>query len=108
MHRLAASALAQSMQLRSRTSADVPGMHTLCISPAGPMQVLEVSAGTGRNVPYYGHNTAAVVFSDVSYDMLRRAKAKWEQQQPQYSAAFVLSDVEKLTAKVRSLLPACH
>ena len=72
------------------------------------MQVLEVSAGTGRNIPYYRQGTQSVVFTDVSYDMLRRAKAKWEARQPLYAAAFVLSDVEDLVVKVRNDLLALH
>ena len=48
-----------------------------------------MSAGTGRNVAFYPAAVESVIFSDVSYDMLRMAKAKWEQQERSYAAAFV-------------------
>jgi hypothetical protein len=61
------------------------------------VQVLEVSAGTGRNIGYYSTDVESVVFSDVSYDMLRKAKLQWEAQPRTYKATFVLSDIEALT-----------
>lgn len=60
------------------------------------MQVLEASAGTGRNVGWYSDKVEQVVFTDVSYDMLRRAKLRWEERPRPYDAAFVLSDVQAL------------
>ena len=66
------------------------------------VQVLEASAGTGRNIAWYDDRVKQVVFTDVSYDMLKRAKLRWEERPRRYDAAFVLSDVQALTA-VRSM-----
>lgn len=62
------------------------------------VQVLEVSAGTGRNVGWYPADVRSVLFTDVSYDMLRKAKLAWERQPRTYDATFVLGDVQSLTA----------
>ena len=59
--------------------------------------MLEVSAGTGRNVAYYPSAVQSVVFTDVSYGMLRKAKLKWEKVPRAYDAVFVLSDAQHLT-----------
>lgn len=64
------------------------------------VQVLETSAGTGRNIGYYPAGVEEVVFTDVNEKMLRQAKEKWEsslQDQYQHHATFVVSDVEALT-----------
>ena len=61
-----------------------------------PRQVLEVSAGTGRNFGCYSGEVDHVVFSDISFDMLRQAKLKWETSQHNYTASFMLSDVQSL------------
>jgi ubiquinone/menaquinone biosynthesis C-methylase UbiE len=66
--------------------------------------VLEVSAGTGRNVGSYPATVDSVVFTDVSYDMLRKAKLRWEEKPRQYDATFVLSDVELLTKVQHQIL----
>eukprot|EP00892_Ulva_mutabilis_P011158 jgi/Ulvmu1/8414/UM042_0121.1 len=61
--------------------------------------VLEVSAGTGRNFSCYSNDVEHVVFSDVSFDMLRLAKLKWEAVPSHgFSASFMLSDVNSLAA----------
>ena len=65
--------------------------------------MLEVSAGTGRNVGMYPADVRSVMFTDISYDMLRKAKLEWEQQPRAYDATFVLGDVQALT-KVRTVL----
>lgn len=64
------------------------------------MQVLETSAGTGRNIGYYSGAVDEVVFTDVSEQMLRQAKLKWEKSSPgwyQHRATFAISDIEALT-----------
>jgi len=79
------------MACRLRCHTPRPLATTACLS-----QVLEVSAGTGRNFGCYSSDVEHVVFSDVSFDMLRLAKLKWEASQHDYTASFMLSDVESL------------
>ena len=68
-------------------------------------QVLEVSAGTGRNFSSYSTDVEHVVFSDVSFEMLRLAKLKWEACQPRYAASFMISDVDHLVCTPFHLPP---
>ncbi|KAI9104699.1 S-adenosyl-L-methionine-dependent methyltransferase [Phlyctochytrium arcticum] len=64
--------------------------------------VLEVSAGTGRNIEYYGQNTAikTITLSDVSEPMLHKAWVRYtsyanaKHRLPE--ASFKIMDVQKL------------
>jgi ubiquinone/menaquinone biosynthesis C-methylase UbiE len=65
--------------------------------------VLEISAGTGRNMAYYSRDVERVVFSDLSFNMMQRAKMKWEAQplsQRTYDAKFVVIDSQSMIAQV--------
>ena len=59
-------------------------------------KVLEVCAGTGKNVPYYDpSHVKEVHFLDQSPAMLHQCKEKWEQRRiKDITASFILSSVE--------------
>ena len=66
--------------------------------------VLEVSAGTGRNVQYYRHQHAtSVVMTDTSGDMLWHATQKHEKHNAQLQAKFCLADAQNLLSESSSI-----
>ena len=68
--------------------------------------VLEVSAGTGRNVSYYNpQHATTVVMTDTSRDMLWHAAQKHEKQSPQLQAKFCLADAQNLLSEPSSGIP---
>ena len=68
--------------------------------------VLEVSAGTGRNVSYYQpQHATTVVMTDTSRDMLWHAAQKHEKQSPQLQAKFCLADAQNLLSEPSSGIP---
>ncbi|KAF8460363.1 S-adenosyl-L-methionine-dependent methyltransferase [Kalaharituber pfeilii] len=74
------------------------GMPLLRRSLARRMKgdVLEVSAGTGRNIKYYPINRCnSITFVDTNASMLDQARKNFRERYPQYrSARFILQDAE--------------
>jgi len=58
-------------------------------------RVLEVCAGTGKNVPYYDpEKVKEIHFLDQSPAMLEQCKQKWEKGGKKIPASFIVSSVE--------------
>ena len=61
-------------------------------------KVLEVCAGTGKNVPYYNPSRVTEIhFVDQSPKMLEQCKEKWEKSGKDISAKFIVSSIESLS-----------
>lgn len=64
--------------------------------------VLEVSTGTGRNMPYYKpQHVSSVIMTDTSRDMLWHAVQKHSKQNPKLPATFCLADAQQMLSEPR-------
>ena len=61
---------------------------------------LEVSAGTGRNIPYYNaQQVTSILMTDTSRDMLWHAIQKHHKQAPQLQATFCLANAQHMLSE---------
>lgn len=58
--------------------------------------VLEVSAGTGRNLRYYGKAATSITVTDTSKNMLWHARQQRNQYHADVPVTFYLSDAQRL------------
>ncbi|KAL3133523.1 hypothetical protein ABBQ38_007376 [Trebouxia sp. C0009 RCD-2024] len=58
--------------------------------------VLEVSAGTGRNLPYYSKAARSLTISDTSKNMLWHARQKHDRYSANLPATFCLADAQNM------------
>ena len=82
-----------------------------CGGAATQGDVLEVSAGTGRNLPYYKYDQLdSLTLTDSSKYMLWHANKKFQEKYASKAAAlpvsFLLSDAQQLTAPAAAAVPS--
>lgn len=58
--------------------------------------MLEVSAGTGRNLPYYSKAARSLTISDTSKNMLWHARQKHDRYSANLPATFCLADAQNM------------
>lgn len=66
--------------------------------------VLEVGAGTGRNITYYPKAVRRVVMTDSSQEMLQQARDKIHQLSPEQRKRFALVQADAMTLQADSLV----
>ena len=57
-----------------------------------------MSAGTGRNLPYYSNAAASVTMSDTSKNMLWHARQKHHRSNANLHVTFCLADAQRMLA----------
>ena len=71
--------------------------------------VLEVSAGTGRNLPYYNsQHVNSVTMTDTSKNMLWHARQKHDKLYSTLPVHFCLADAQNMLSQVRTQEPDSH
>ena len=69
--------------------------------PSVQGDVLEVSAGTGRNLPYYSsQRVSSVTMTDTSKNMLWHARQKHDKQYSTLPVHFCLADAQNMLSNV--------
>ena len=61
--------------------------------------ILEVSAGTGRNLAYYGSRATSVTMTDTSKNMLWHARQKCDKHHASLPVTFCLADAQRMLSE---------
>lgn len=61
--------------------------------------VLEVSAGTGRNLPYYSKAATSITMTDTSKNMLWHARQKHDKYSVHLPVTFCLADAQSMLSQ---------
>jgi ubiquinone/menaquinone biosynthesis C-methylase UbiE len=69
-------------RMTARTERHCLGPHRRTLLAAAAGDVLEVGAGTGANLPYYGPDVRSLTLTEPEAPMLRRLQKRLHQQRP--------------------------